>query len=125
MNLDLGLNIGTSTSSEAPGPILYPPVAIFTEDSNNDTREVNFNATSSSDSDGTILSYKWDFGDETVGTGATISHTYSADGTYDVTLTTTDNDGLTSTMTKEVSTYIDISAADWGMEEDWIDDANW
>ena len=49
----------------------------------------SFDAGASADSDGTITSYAWDFGDgETdTTTGATPSHTYAAAGTYVVTLT--------------------------------------
>ena len=40
---------------------------------------------SSSDSDGTIASYAWTYGDATTDTGATTSHTYTTPGTYPVT----------------------------------------
>ena len=45
----------------------------------------------SSDPDGNGLTYAWDFGDASTGTGATPSHIYSATGTFTVTLTVTDN----------------------------------
>lgn len=45
-----------------------------------------------SDPDGNVLSYAWDFGDGFTGSGATLSHAYSAPGTY--TSTVTVNDGL-------------------------------
>ena len=57
---------------------------------------VQFDGSASFDQDGTIVSYSWDFGDGTTGTGATASHTYAA-GTYTATLTVTDNSGLSST----------------------------
>lgn len=54
-----------------------------------------FNAGASSDSDGSIVSYRWDFGDGTVitRTTPTISHTYATSGSYGVRLTVTDDDG--------------------------------
>ncbi len=60
---------------------------------------VTFDASGSSDPDGTIASYTWDFGDEnvTVVTEATVTHVYASAGTYDVNLTVTDGDGLTDT----------------------------
>lgn len=56
---------------------------------------ISFDGTGSSDADGTIAAFAWDFGDGGTATGATPSHSYSVDGTFTVTLTVTDNDGLT------------------------------
>ncbi|MCC6495671.1 MAG: PKD domain-containing protein [Propionibacteriaceae bacterium] len=76
------------------------PVAAFT--SNVNDLAVSFNATGSSDSDGTVASYSWDFGDGQDGTGATPSHTYASAGSYDVVLTVTDDDGATDSVTHAV-----------------------
>ncbi|NJO89392.1 MAG: PKD domain-containing protein [Chloroflexia bacterium] len=54
---------------------------------------INFSSAGSNDSDGTIVSYSWNFGDSNTSTQANPSHAYAADGTYTVTLTVTDNDG--------------------------------
>lgn len=62
---------------------------------------VNFDGSGSTD-DGTITSYVWNFGDGATGTGVT-SHVYTAAGTYTVTLTVTDNGGLTGTDTAKVT----------------------
>ena len=60
---------------------------------------ITFSGTASSDADGTIVGYTWDFGDGTTGTGASASHSYAATGNYTVRLTVTDNDGLTHSAT--------------------------
>lgn len=51
---------------------------------------VTFNGTGSSDPEGQTLTYRWNFGDGTSGSGATPSHSYSAKGTYTVTLIVND-----------------------------------
>ncbi|HEY0978788.1 MAG TPA: PKD domain-containing protein [Flavobacteriales bacterium] len=49
---------------------------------------------------GTIVSYLWDFGDGTTASGPQVEKTFSQVGEYQVTLTVTDNDGLTNSTTK-------------------------
>ncbi|WP_440225744.1 S8 family serine peptidase [Dokdonella sp. MW10] len=58
---------------------------------------------SSTDSDGTIASRSWNFGDGTTSTATNPSKTYGAAGTYNVTLTVTDNGGATNTRTSAVT----------------------
>ena len=64
-----------------------------------------FDASASSDSDGVISFYRWDFGDgdATESTSALSNHTYAAAGTYTVNLTVTDNEGATDTRSKDVT----------------------
>jgi len=66
---------------------------------------VNLTGASSSDPDGTIVSYNWDFGDSTTATSATptTSHAYASAGTYTVTLTVFDNTGASSQATTSVT----------------------
>jgi PKD repeat protein len=52
---------------------------------------VAFDGTASSDPDGDVLTYAWDFGDLGTGTGSNPSHAYATTGTFTVSLTVTDN----------------------------------
>lgn len=81
-----------------------PPVASFTfSPTNPDPGEtVSFDASSAHDPDGTIVSYSWDFGDGGTGSGVSVTHVYSAAGTYVVTLTVTDNQGATAQAQKTI-----------------------
>jgi nitrous oxidase accessory protein NosD len=63
---------------------------------------VLFDASSSYDLDGNIVSYEWDFGDSFLGIGESIPHSYDDFGAYNVTLTITDNKGLKDTESWEV-----------------------
>jgi PKD repeat protein len=58
---------------------------------------ISFSSAGTTDSDGTIASYSWNFGDGTTSTSANPTHAYTAAGTYTAVLTVTDNGGLTDT----------------------------
>ncbi|MYW62561.1 S8 family serine peptidase [Streptomyces sp. SID8379] len=79
------------------------PTASFTAQCSASALDCAFDAGASSDPDGSIASYAWDFGDGTTGTGAKPAHTYAKAGTYTVKLTVTDDDGLTGATTKQVT----------------------
>jgi PKD repeat protein len=83
---------------------LSPPIANFTMTpaEPKEGEEITFNGSLSTDPDGTIVSYEWDFGDGNTATGVTATHTYAAEGVYFVTLTCTDNDDLEGSMTKRL-----------------------
>jgi PKD repeat protein len=76
------------------------PTASFTWTATDLT--VDFTDTSS-DPDGTVVAWNWDFGDGNTSTQQDPSHTYAAAGDYAVTLTVADNDGETGTATQAVS----------------------
>ncbi|MCF7553846.1 LamG domain-containing protein [Pseudonocardia sp. WMMC193] len=91
----------TATRSVTVAAANQPPTASFTAVVT-DLR-ATFNATNSTDPDGTITGYAWQFGDNTTGTGTSVEHTYATPGTYTATLTVTDNGGATATTTRQVT----------------------
>jgi hypothetical protein len=116
---DLGL-IGTSSymTSLKVVNMPKPPVASFTyepiDPQVNET--ITFDASSCSDADGTIVDYIWDFGDrtmDTTGLNITAIHSYADEGTYTVTLTVTDDDGLTDTTTVTITDVIIPEFSTW------------
>ena len=64
---------------------------------------INFSSAGSSDVEGPIAAYSWSFGDGASSASANPSHTYSNAGSYSVSLTVTDAEGLSSTISKTVS----------------------
>ena len=54
---------------------------------------VSFDAAAANDSDGVVVLYEWDFGDDSGAFGTRVHHTYSAPGLYTIELTVTDDDG--------------------------------
>jgi PKD repeat protein len=78
----------------------------------------DFDGASSTDPDGSITAYAWDFGDGASGSGATSTHSYASAATYTVTLTVTDNEGATDgdsqsvTVTAEPPVTVDAHVGD-------------
>lgn len=95
----------TTTSTTTTVPANQTPVASFTAtpSSGQVPVAVSFDASASSDSDGSIASYDWTFGDGSSATGATADHTYTAIGTYTATLFVTDDQGAVSSTTRTIS----------------------
>jgi DNA/RNA endonuclease G (NUC1) len=76
---------------------IKPPFALLNGPyTGNEGMAVSMSGAASYDPNGSIVSYAWDFGDGQTGSGVTASHSYAQEGLYTVTLTVTDNDGLTS-----------------------------
>jgi subtilisin family serine protease/PKD repeat protein len=82
-----------------------PPVANAGPDrSSNEGSPVSFNGSASSDIEGPIASYSWNFGDGSApATGATPTHVFRNQGVYTVTLSATDSAGQTRTDTALVT----------------------
>jgi PKD repeat protein len=90
----------TQTVTVSTGAVDLPPVAAFTFTCTG--LACDFDGSTSTD-DGTIVSYAWDFGGLATAAGATASYIFAADGTYDVTLTVTDDGGQTGTVSQQVT----------------------
>ena len=116
---DLALS-GTTASFTAPAQSItllvlptgapnQPPVAKAgaTPTSGIAPLTVQFNSTGSSDPDGTIASYSWNFGDGSNGSGASPLHIYQNTGNYSAVLTVTDNGGATATASVAITATTD------------------
>ncbi|WP_222937626.1 PKD domain-containing protein [Spartinivicinus ruber] len=77
------------------------PVAKFTHSC--DELSCSFDAKGSSDPDGTITKYSWNFGDSMNGEGPMATHTYTKAGSYTISLTVTDNKNATAEHKVEVN----------------------
>ena len=97
-----GSNWGSSALFLGPGPaapVDGPPVAEFS--SVCDGLVCEFDGSGSSD-DGSVVEFVWDFGDGSSDSGAVVGHEFSAGGSYDVTLTVTDDSGKSGSVTEPV-----------------------
>jgi peroxiredoxin len=81
-----------------------PPVPSFTRtpSAGDAPLAVYFRATDSVDPDGVIVSYAWDFGDGTTGSGPTATHAYESAGTFQATLTVTDDRGRAESVVRAI-----------------------
>lgn len=102
------LQVTATQPPPPPPPANRPPVASFTYSPSSPVagQPVSFDASASYDPDGQIVSYAWDFNSDgrvdASGPGPTASYTFSTAGSYNVTLTVTDNGGLSGSTTKTV-----------------------
>jgi PKD repeat protein len=96
---DQGLT-GTATTQVTAVEPPKPPVASF--DFTTHYLSASFTSTST-DPDSVIVTWAWDFGDGGTATGETATHAYAAGGTYPVTLTVTDSQTLSDSVTQSVT----------------------
>ena len=117
-------NLGATASTThivTINPVNQPPVANFSATPSPAPvgTPVSFSAAGSYDPDGSITAYAWDFGDGTTASGSSVSKTYAAAGTYTVSLTVTDNGGLTGSS----STTVTVTPGGGGTTVVWVEDA--
>jgi PKD repeat protein len=110
----IGSDFGNTTSKTAdirlvPPGVIQPPTTglkpdfTFTPAAPIDHQPVIFDASLSTTTNATIVSYGWNFGDGGTATGITAQHTFNSPGDLSVTLTVTDSIGRTNTKTKTVT----------------------
>jgi large repetitive protein len=93
------VQMSVTTQAEPAGN--QPPTVTFAPTCNG--RVCAMNSAGTVDTDGGIRSYSWNFGDGATSTSSNPSRTYTAPGTYTITLTVTDNWGRSATTTREVT----------------------
>ena len=103
------ITITTSAGSVSSSAVLSVtnnrvPVAKFnvTPSSGAENTLFTVDATESDDPDGQVAAYRWDFGDNKTATGRIAEHRFGVNGTFQITLSITDNDGATASARREV-----------------------
>lgn len=92
----------------APQSINAAPQASFT--SSCAELSCEFDASASSDADGSVATYSWDFGDGQSASGATATHEFAAGGGQEVTLTVTDDEGAQGSTSKTVTAVAPVAS---------------
>ncbi len=92
---------GLTARTTVGAPVDQPPTPAFTTSCAQ--LSCSFDGTGSTDPDGTVSSYAWNFGDGATGSAATPVHAFVTAGTYPVQLTVTDNAGAAASTTRQVT----------------------
>lgn len=108
----------------------FPPTAEFTHNSTDLNVQFSDN---SIDQDGSIVNWKWDFGDGNSSTTSNPQHVYAKPDTYNVNLLVTDNEGATATILREVTVNINepapgeiiLIASGYKVKGNWHTDLSW
>lgn len=95
--VDTGITVQVETNEGPTASFVYSPTGPKVDE------KVNFNASGSSDQDGTIESFQWDFGDGHSGSGETVTHQFKDAGTFTVVLVVQDNSGNRDSTSQTVS----------------------
>ena len=112
-----GLTSSANTPVVITAPVVIinkPPTAVASATPTSGTAPlaVSFDGSASTDTDGTIASYVWNFGDGSTATGKTATHTYTTAATFSATLQVTDNQGANNTRTIPITVKVpDLFAA--------------
>ena len=101
---DDGASSSASGDITVTGTANQPPLAVInTSTTSADVNEaITFDASQSTDADGSILTYLWNFGNGVEDVNQVASHSYAAPGSYAVTLTVTDDDGATGQTSSQI-----------------------
>ena len=114
LSYDSDVSFGSITITNLDTPEANIPPSSYPNGPYTGTGEiaVSFDSSGSSDPDGSIVSYEWDFGDGNINTSANPTHIYVQNGTYTVSLKVTDNDGLnaTNSTTAVITVTSDVTA---------------
>ncbi|MCW2530198.1 MAG: domain containing protein [Pseudonocardiales bacterium] len=100
-NAPITLTLNSFSARSTTAPVNQLPIAAFTTTCS--LLACSFDASGARDPDGTIADFSWSFGDATAATGVTTNHTYPTSGTYDITLTVTDNSGASNSIVHSVA----------------------
>ncbi|WP_431358747.1 PKD domain-containing protein [Halovenus amylolytica] len=122
---DDGVTNTTTRTIDVEEPNVSPTAEFTVSPSNPDVgEEVSFDGSDSADSDGSIVSYSWDFdGDGTEdASGETATFTYSTNGSYTVSLTVVDDDGANDTISETIT--VQDQEADEPSLEDYTNENN-
>ena len=105
VTLTIQTTAGSDSITKQITVINAQPFADFSYQPSNplEGEEILFDASSSYDSDGSIVNYTWDFGDGSKAYGKEATHSFATNGTYKVTLTVKDNDGGVANVYKYIT----------------------
>lgn len=107
---------GGNGSDSAPAPVNATPRAVITvgETTGHSPFTVSFDASASTDADGNIASYSWDFGNGENAATPQADQTYVDLGIFSARLTVTDNEGSTNSASVSIKVHAQVAGYYWG-----------